>query len=185
MDKFSIIKLKEEGNSNRQVAKLLHIDRKTVANYWNDYLDQKNKLQSTSDELKIKEIQEEITSAPKYDVKARSKRKVTYELIKRINEILEEEKNKDEILGPNKQKLTNKQIYEQIKNEGFDISHSAVYLEIKKIKGTGKETFIRQEYEFGDRLEYDFGEVKLVIDGEVKKYYLAVLSSPGANFRWC
>jgi len=185
MDKFSIIKLKEEGNSNRQVAKLLHIDRKTVASYWNDYLDQKNKLQNTSDELKIKEIQEEITSAPKYDVKARGKRKVTYELIKRINEILEEEKNKDEILGPNKQKLTNKQIYEQIKNEGFDISHSAVYLEIKKIKGTGKETFIRQEYEFGDRLEYDFGEVKLVIDGEVKKYYLAVLSSPGANFRWC
>ena len=54
MDKFSIIKLKEEGNSNRQVAKLLHIDRKTVASYWNDYLDQKNKLQNTSDELKIK-----------------------------------------------------------------------------------------------------------------------------------
>ena len=185
MDKFSIIKLKEEGNSNRKVAKLLHVDRKTVGRYWNEYLEQKQKLDIETDKLKIKEIQEEITSKPKYNIKTRTKRKVTDQLLKRLNEILEEEKKKDEILGPNKQKLTNKQIYEQIKNEGFDISHSAVYLEIKKIQGMGKETFIRQEYEFGDRLEYDFGEVKLVIDGEVKKYYLAVLSSPGAKFRWC
>jgi len=185
MDKFSIIKLKEEGNSNRKVAKLLHVDRKTVGRYWNEYLEQKQKLDIETDKLKIKEIQEEITSKPKYNIKTRTKRKVTDQLLKRLNEILEEEKKKDEILGQNKQKLTNKQIYEQIKNEGFDISHSAVYLEIKKIQGMGKETFIRQEYEFGDRLEYDFGEVKLVIDGEVKKYYLAVLSSPGAKFRWC
>ena len=36
-----------------------------------------------------------------------------------------------------------------------------------------------------DRLEYDFGEVKLVINGIVKRYYIAVLSSPAGNFRWC
>ena len=56
---------------------------------------------------------------------------------------------------------------------------------MKRIKNSGKECFIRQDYDFGDRLEYDFGEVKLVINGITKKYYIAVLSSPAGNFRWC
>ena len=33
MDKGAIIKLKEEGYSNRQIQKLTKIDRKTVAKY--------------------------------------------------------------------------------------------------------------------------------------------------------
>ena len=56
---------------------------------------------------------------------------------------------------------------------------------MKRIKNSGNECFIRQDYDFGDRLEYDFGEVKLVINGITKKYYIAVLSSPAGNFRWC
>ena len=58
-------------------------------------------------------------------------------------------------------------------------------LEIRKFKQSGNECFIKQDYEFGDRLEYDFGEVKLVINGVLKRYYIAVLSSPAGNFRWC
>lgn len=53
------------------------------------------------------------------------------------------------------------------------------------MKQLGNECFIKQDYDFGDRLEYDFGEVKLVINGITKKYYIAVLSSPAGNFRWC
>ena len=58
-------------------------------------------------------------------------------------------------------------------------------LEIRKFKQSGNECFIKQDYDFGDRLEYDFGEVKLVINGVLKRYYIAVLSSPAGNFRWC
>jgi len=47
-----------------------------------------------------------------------------------------------------------------------------------------KECFIRQDYEFGERLEYDFGEVKLLINGILDTFHIAVLSSPAANFRW-
>lgn len=72
-----------------------------------------------------------------------------------------------------------------IKKMGFDVGYSTVVLEINKIKRNGNECFIRQDYDFGDRLEYDFGEVKLVINGITKKYYIAVLSSPAGNFRWC
>ena len=92
---------------------------------------------------------------------------------------------KEKILGTNKQALTKLQIYKLLKKQGFDVSYSSVANEIAKIKNSGKECFIRQDYEFGDRLEYDFGEVKLVINGITRKYYIAVLSSPAGNFRWC
>ena len=36
MDKSSIIKLKEQGYSNRKVEKILKIKRKTIAKYWNE-----------------------------------------------------------------------------------------------------------------------------------------------------
>jgi transposase len=44
MDKLKIITLKEQGYSNRKVAKMSKCDRKTVEIYWNEYLDNKNKL---------------------------------------------------------------------------------------------------------------------------------------------
>lgn len=75
---------------------------------------------------------------------------------------------KNKILGTNKQALTKQQIYELLQRQGFDISYSSVVLEIKRIKQLGNECFIKQDYEFGDRLEYDFGEVKLVINSITK-----------------
>ena len=68
--------------------------------------------------------------------------------------------------------------------EGFDIGLTTVSNKIKEKRHKARECFIKQEYDYGDRLEYDFGEVKLVIDGEVATYHLAVMSSPGGNFRW-
>lgn len=37
MDKHAIIRLKNQGYSNREAAKILKIDRKTVGKYWNEY----------------------------------------------------------------------------------------------------------------------------------------------------
>ena len=185
MDKSSIIKLKEQGYSNRKVEKMLKINRKTIAKYWNEYQTNIEKLNNTKDDLEIKEIQEKIVAEPKYNSKNRVKRKITPEFITALKNILNEELEKEKILGTNKQALTKLQIYELLKKQGFDVSYSSVANEIAKIKNFGKECFIRQDYEFGDRLEYDFGEVKLVINGITRKYYIAVLSSPAGNFRWC
>ena len=185
MDKSSIIKLKEQGYSNRKVEKMLKINRKTIAKYWNEYQTNIEKLNNTKDDLEIKEIQEKIVAEPKYNSKNRVKRKITPEFITALKNILNDELEKEKILGTNKQALTKLQIYELLKKQGFDVSYSSVANEIAKIKNSGKECFIRQDYEFGDRLEYDFGEVKLVINGITKRYYIAVLSSPAGNFRWC
>ena len=185
MDKSSIIKLKEQGYSNRKVEKMLKINRKTVAKYWNEYKENLQKLNNTKDELEIKNIQEKIVSSPKYDSNSRVKRKVTEEFLNALQKILDEEAQKEKILGTNKQALTRLQIHELLQKQGFNVSYSSVANEISKIKNSGKECFIKQEYNFGDRLEYDFGEVKLIIDGVLKRYYMAVLSSPAGNFRWC
>ena len=185
LDKAAIIRLKEQGLSNRGVARELGIDKKTVNKYWNEYKGNLKKLNETTDATEISKIQENITSAPKYNSENRIRRKVTPEFLNALEKILEDEEKKVKVLGAHKQALTKQQIYELLKRQGFSLSYSTVVLEMKRIKNSGKECFIRQDYDFGDRLEYDFGEVKLVINGTTKKYYIAVLSSPAANFRWC
>ena len=185
LDKAAIIRLKEQGLSNRGVARELGIDKKTVNKYWNEYKDNLKKLNETTDATEISKIQENITSAPKYNSENRIRRKVTPEFLNALEKILEDEEKKVKVLGTHKQALTKQQIYELLKKQGFSLSYSTVVLEMKRIKNSGKECFIRQDYDFGDRLEYDFGEVKLVINGITKKYYIAVLSSPAGNFRWC
>ncbi len=185
LDKAAIIRLKEQGLSNRGVARELGIDKKTVNKYWNEYKDNLKKLKETTDATEISKIQENITSAPKYNSENRIRKKVTPEFLNALEKILEDEEKKVKVLGTHKQALTKQQIYELLKRQGFSLSYSTVVLEMKRIKNSGKECFIRQDYDFGDRLEYDFGEVKLVINGITKKYYIAVLSSPAGNFRWC
>lgn len=185
LDVSAILKLKEQGLSNRGVAKTLGIDKKTVNKYWNQYKEKFKELENATNSTEILKIQEDIVSKPKYNSVSRIRRKITPECLKSLENILNDEDKKTKVLGTNKQSLTKQQIHELLKNQGFDISYSSVVLEIKRIKQIGKECFIKQDYEYGDRLEYDFGKVKLVINGIVKKYYIAVLSSPAGNFRWC
>lgn len=88
------------------------------------------------------------------------------------------EKRKDELLKNHKQQLSVVQIHKMIKDKDFDISYPSIAVYVRKKRNINKECFIKQEYDFADRLEYDFGEVKLLIAGKFSKFYLAVLSSP-------
>lgn len=115
MDKSAIIKLKEQGYSNRKVEKMLKINRKTIAKYWNEYVENVQKLNTANDTLKVAEIQETITSAPKYNTKSRMRRKLTDDFFIQLKSILDSEEEKKKILGTNKQCLTKIQIYELLK----------------------------------------------------------------------
>jgi len=182
MDKYSIIKLKKQGKSNRTVADLLGINRKTVGKYWNAYLKENEKLQSS--EADVKNIQEEIVSTPKYDSSNRKHRKYSKEMDEALDRILDSESIKTKLLGLNKQHLTVVQIHEELVSMGFDIGISTISLQVREKRLKTKECFIKQQYDYGDRLEYDFGEVKLLIDDSPIKYHIAVLSSPASNFKW-
>lgn len=185
MDISAMLKLKEKGMSNRAIAKTLGVDKKTVNKYWNQYKLNFEKLEIANNSTEVIEIQEDIVSKPKYNSENRVRRKITPEFLNALKSIIEDEENKEKVLGTNKQALTKKQIYELLKKQGFTVSYSSVVLEMKRIKSSGNECFIRQDYNYGDRLEYDFGEVKLIINGILKMYYIAVISSPASNFRWC
>lgn len=185
MDRYSIIKLKLKGLSNRAVAKELVIDRKTVARYWNEYQKSIQELEMighSKDDLRA--VQEKIVEAPRYDSSKRKPVKYTKELDAFIDGIFEEEEEKNRKLGNHKQHLTNVQIHELVTEAGFDIGRSTLSEHLKIKRDQKKESFIRQEYELGERTEYDFGEVKLVIAGVTGKYHMAVLAAPAARHRW-
>lgn len=130
MDKHAIIKLKLEGHSNRKLEKMININRKTIAKYWNEYKNQMKLLSSTGADNK--EIQEKICSEPVYDSSNRKSRKYTPEMDQFLDEILEDEKEKCKVLGTNKQQLTQLQIYELVVNEGFEISQSTITNKIRE-----------------------------------------------------
>lgn len=67
---------------------------------------------------------------------------------------------------------------------GFNIGLTTISKCINKIRDEKKEVFIKHQYDYCDRFEYDFGEVKLIIDGKKTKGYLAVLTAPASCFRW-
>lgn len=46
VDKLRIIQLKGAGYSNRHVAKIMEVNRKTVAKYWNKFLEDKLELEN-------------------------------------------------------------------------------------------------------------------------------------------
>lgn len=183
MEKKKVITLKEQGLSNREVARQTGHDRKTVSRYWKEYQHQIERLYEPG--VDVKAIQDSLLAQPKYALGERKRRKYSEELDKRLKEILKEDERKDSLFGPtHKQHLTNVQIHQKLVDEGFDISACSINIALAKIRRRQREVFIRQQYELGDRLEYDFGEVFLDCGEGVKTYHMAVLSSPGGGFRW-
>jgi len=182
MEQNTIITLKLKGKSNRWIARETGINRKTVARYWDEYQRLSMQLQADGEN---RAAQENMVTGPKYDASSRKPTKYTQEIDLAIDDILENEAEKARMLGEgNKQKLTNRQIHRMIRDDGHDIGLTVVTNRIKEKRQKQAEAFIRQEYDYGERLEYDFGEVKLVIGGVVDKYYLAVFGSPRSSFRW-
>jgi len=183
MDKRKIIDLKEEGLSNREVARRTGFDRDTVSKYWNEYRGRRQQLREPGADTRA--IQDSLFAAPRRAAATRTRHKYTEEVDTRLKGILKEEEKKTRLLGPcHKQRLTNRQIHQKMVAEGFEISEATINNSLAKIRKRQREVFIRQRYDLGDRLEYDFGEVDLIIGGVKKVYHMAVLSSPGGGFRW-
>ena len=183
MKKKDVIMYKEQGMSTRKVAQATGLGRETVSKYWNEYQQQLSRLDEAGADVKA--IQESLLTEPQYDSSNRKRCKYTDELEERLRAILKEEEGKDRLLGHgHKQKLTNRQIHKKLVEEGYDISTGTVFTALASIRKRQREVFIRQQYEFGERLEYNFGEVLLDCGEGVKTYHMAVLSSPGGGFRW-
>jgi len=177
----TIITLKNKGQSNRRIEKATGIDRRTIAKYWSMHQEQLGQLENGDTRV----AQEALTSAPRYDTSKRGPVKYSPEIDAAIDAILEEEGVKNDLLGTtHKQKLTNVQIHGRILELGFDIGLTTVGNHVASKRSKAREVFIRQQYEFGQRMEYDFGEIRLAIGGEVGTYHMAAICSPASGYRW-
>ena len=185
-EKSQIIRFHIEGKSNRWIAKTLHIDRGTVGKYVSEYDAIQNALISTSkdDSERVRTLAEKILAKPKYDSSTRTNKKLTPELSARLDEILAAEAKKDEVLGRHKQSLSRKQIFDLVKEEGFDVGYTSICKFVNAKLEKAKEAFIAQDYDFGERFEYDFGEAKLLIAGVLRKIQIAVMCCPASDYRF-
>lgn len=184
MKVFEYIDLRESGISSRKAADLCSISRTTGEKYYRKYKENRTALAADPTCENSQLFIEECLSPPSYDVSNRRPRKYTPEVDALLDQILEDEDEKTHLLGStHKQQLTCMQIWELIKENGFDVGLSTITKKVKEKRNRHQECFICQEYDPGDRFEYDFGEVKLMINGQKKTFYLAVMTSPWSGYR--
>jgi hypothetical protein len=172
-----------KGLNKTEIAVKTGLDWKTVNKYVQQYQDAKDSLIQKKDAARNLEIIESITEAPKYNILNRKKRKITEELILEVQKCIDDNKLKRE-RGQKKQQMKKVDIFNHVIALGFDIGSSSVNCLINDLESQAKEAFIKQEYSPGDICEFDWGEVKIKIKGEIRKFYIAVFTSAYSNYRF-
>jgi transposase len=184
LDKGHIIKLVESGLSFRQVSKKTGVHRKTVSKYYKEHKSLMSEIKKSDCVTTIRYLQNEVTSKPTYPKRNTFLRKWTNEMEQFLNYQLDLEKDRGNKFGINhKQRITNVMVHELMLSEGFEIGLTSVQNRMREKRLKEKEVFIRQTYNPGQRFEFDYGEIWLMISGVKKKFYLAVISSPYSNYR--
>ena len=184
VEKQKIILRHRDGDSNRQIAADLDIDKNTVNKYVNEYEEAMAKLLASDSEASAEQLPPEILIKPKYDVSNRGRRESTEEAITAIKECLDENTRRRQT-GRSKQQMRKIEIYDYLKKRGYKISYSTVKRVIADIKKESEEAYIKQEYKPGVQTEFDWGEVTLDIGGTgYMRYQMAVFSSAYGNHRF-
>ena len=83
-----------------------------------------------------------------------------------------------------KQQMKMVDMHEKLLDAGYSISYTTVRNFVNKVTTKNKEVFIRRYCEPGYEVEFDWGEVKLQIDGKIKSYSLAVFTLAHSNYRY-
>jgi len=147
MDKGKVIGMKLAGMTNRAIHRECGYDRAKISEVWSEYKAAHARMSES--EADIKAIQEEMYAESRYDSSNRTKRKYTPEVEAALKEILEQEESKTRRLGPrHKQKLTNKQIHEQIVDLGHDVGRVTINNAIASLRKKLREVYVRQHYDF-------------------------------------
>lgn len=180
--KNDVIGLFRNGESKSNIARKLNLSRRTVIKYLKEYKSLETALAGASSE-NISIIQEKMFNSPKYDSSKRKKSIVTDDVIKIIDGCFVENDSRRQ-MGIKKQLYDCKGIHQKLLDLGYRISYSSVTNTCRARSNFFKECFIRQEYNYGETAEFDYGEVKLNINGKLDTYYIAVISIPKINYRW-
>jgi transposase len=175
-----LMKYFRENMSQRAIAREMKISRTTIRKYIKDYESKSEAIEEleTSNGTPCNDTLNlvfEMVLKPKYDTSSRTRIKLTDEIIDLIDEIIKENE-KNRLLGRHKQLMKKIDIHEKLVELGYDISYPTVCNFIRD-NHEQKEAFIRQEYDLGETLEFDWGEVKLTIAGKPTTLHMGLLTT--------
>jgi len=175
-----ILRSYRDGFSQRQITRDLGISRKTVSKYISQY-----NLLLASGKTAPQALSVCLSEAPTYNSNTRGKIRLTQEVQTAIDLLLEQNQKK-RMSGLSKQQLKKIDILAALHGQGFDIGYTTVcnYISSKENVSRNAEAFIRQVYAPGSSCEFDWGEVKLIISGEQRKFQMAVFTSGYSNYRY-
>lgn len=176
-----IIEAIQGKKSHREIAREMGISRNTVEKYLKEYEQALKKLQTEDSKVIDKEeIIEDIVNKPVYKRNNPHKPKMIPAIEQFIDEKLEDNKKRKE-QGIYKQLLSIKEIHEELIEAGYDIGYTSVRNYIRNKETQAKEAFIRQQYAPAEAVEFDWGEIKLFLDGAMRKTQVAVFVSAYSN----
>lgn len=178
-ERKDIISVYDETHSVRATAKRLHINRKTVQRYVDQYL----KAISEGDESLAAFLRSEPVSRGRGN--ARAKKALVPEVCDYIKGCLADNDAK-KARGDRKLCMKATDIHEALQALGFQVSYPSVCNYIHKCRNSDAglaECYIRQVYAPGQDCEFDWGEFHLTIDGRRRKVYIAVFTMAYSNYR--
>ena len=176
-EKQEVIKLYLEGNSEREISRRTTKARNTVRKYIKEY------EVSRHQDVRDLAITEDIMKKPTYK-KRKGKKKVLTEQIKNIlrGYIKENAWKRNHYMHKQQMKMID--MHEKLIDAGFTISYTTVRNFVNNEVDKVKEVYIRRHCEPGYEVEFDWGELKLAIDGKIKSYSLAVFTLAYSNYRF-
>lgn len=183
VDRRKVIQLYHvKGYGKRRIARELKMGRHKIDEILSQY---EEALKSDDQEESLREFD---YGKPHYDTSSRGPRVITDEMISLINKCLEENRRKVAV-GLKKQCMLKQDIYRLLVDEGHKLAYSTLCQFIRKEedrreKEKTQEAFIHQEYVPGEECEFDWGEVKLYINGILTRFYIAVFTLCHSNGRY-
>jgi len=172
-----LISYYREGKSKSEISRMLKLSRQTVRKYISKHEQQYGSM--VNDTL----LEQGISSKPAYDITSRKKTKLTEAVTKEIDQCLKVNQEKRHS-GMHKQQMKKIDIYEWLLHQGHEIGYTTVCNYIRQKEQENRESFIKQVYAPGHTCEFDWGEVKLYLNGKLRKLNLAVFTSAYSNRRW-
>ena len=168
-----------EEKSLREIARLTNTDRKTVGRLVHDF------------EAAIKEdpdlgMTEFLATVPKYTKRKYTPRVMEGDIVREIDKCLKENE-KRRATGMRKQCMKREDIHRVLLEKGYHVSYSSVckYIARKKTEHAQKtkDVYLRIHREPGIECEFDWGEVKLRINGKQETLTMAVFAFPYSKGR--
>jgi len=171
-----------DGHSHRKISCDLGISRGTVTKYIDEYAEQKRRLAETSAPDDRGELLAGLVEVPRYTNSPRPPRKITDAMTARVRELLAENTTKRR-RGQHKQQMKKCDIHTLLHAEGYDIGYTSLCGLVNRLEAQIPESFIRQSYDDGEVCEFDWGEVKLRLGGQLQTIQMGTFTSAKGNYR--